>query len=199
MAKSTKPQVVGEGNLAAEARAGNVSAFEELVNLYERKIFRLARHITGNMEEAEDVLQETFLKAFTHLDQFQGDSKFYTWLVRIAVNEALMKLRKRNSARSVSLDEMIDTDENLIPREVEDWEDNPEQKFAKDELQRILSEAIESLEPGFRAVFLLRDVEQFSTEETASLLNLSVPAVKSRLLRARLKLRQKLNKFLKRG
>jgi RNA polymerase sigma-70 factor (ECF subfamily) len=176
-----------------------VSAFEELVNLYERKIFRLAKHITGNMEEAEDVLQESFLKAFTHLDQFQGDSKFYTWLVRIAVNEALMKLRKRNSARSVSLDEMIETDENLMPREVEDWEDNPEQKFAKDELQRILAEAIELLEPGFRAVFLLRDVEQFSTEETASLLNLSVPAVKSRLLRARLKLRQKLNKFLKRG
>lgn len=199
MAEATKPQAVDEGNLVAEARAGNVAAFEELVNLYERKIFRLAKHITGNMEEAEDVLQESFLKAFTHLDQFQGDSKFYTWLVRIAVNEALMKLRKRNSARSVSLDEMIETDENLMPRQVEDWEDNPEQKFAKDELQRILAEAIELLEPGFRAVFLLRDVEQFSTEETASLLNLSVPAVKSRLLRARLKLRQKLSKFLKRG
>ena len=199
MIESTKPQAVDEGNFVAEARAGNVSAFEELVNLYERKIFRLAKHITGNTEEAEDVLQETFLKAFTHLDQFQGDSKFYTWIVRIAVNEALMKLRKRNTARSVSLDEMIETDENLMPRQVEDWGDNPEQKFAKDELQRILSEAIDSLEPGFRAVFVVRDVEQFSTEETASLLNLSVPAVKSRLLRARLKLRQKLNKFLKRG
>lgn len=199
MIESPKRQAVDEGSLVAEAKAGKVTAFEELVNLYERKIFRLARHITGNPEEAEDVLQETFLKAFTHLDQFQGDSKFYTWLVRIAVNESLMKLRKRSSDRSVSLDEMVETDDNLMPREVEDWGDNPEQRFAKDELQRILSEAVDSLEPAFRTVFLLRDVEQFSTEETAQLLNLSVPAVKSRLLRARLKLRQRLSKFLKRG
>lgn len=199
MIESTKPQAVNEAGLVAEAKAGKASAFEELVNLYERKIFRLAKHITQNLEDAEDVLQETFLKAFTHLNQFQGDSKFYTWIVRIAVNESLMKLRKRSSNRSVSLDEMIETDDDLMPREVEDWEDDPEQKYAKEELQVILTDAIDFLEPGFRAVFLLRDVEQFSTEETASMLNLSIPAVKSRLLRARLKLRQRLHRFLKRG
>ena len=199
MIESTKPQAVDEAGLVAEAKAGNASAFEELVNLYERKIFRLAKHITQNLEDAEDVLQETFLKAFTHLDQFQGDSKFYTWIVRIAVNESLMKLRKRSTNRWVSLDEMIETDDDLMPRQVEDWEDNPEQKYAKEELQAILADAIDSLEPGFRAVFLLRDVEQFSTEETANVLNLSMPAVKSRLLRARLKLRHRLHRFLKRG
>lgn len=194
-----KPGAFDERNLVAEARAGNAAAFEELVNAYERKIFRLARHITQNLEDAEEVLQEAFLKAYTHLDRFHGDSKFYTWIVRIAVNEALMKLRKRGSDRSVSLDAMIETDDDLMPREVEDWDENPEQRYAQGELQRILADAIDSLEPGFRTVFLLRDVEQFSTEETAEMLNLSIPAVKSRLLRARLKLRQRLHRFLKRG
>lgn len=199
MIESTRPPAVEEGTLVAEAKAGNVAAFEELVNLYERKIFRLARHITQKQEDAEEVLQEAFLKAYTHLHQFQGDSKFYTWLVRIAVNEALMKLRKRNTDRSVSLDEMIETDDDLMPREIEDWEDDPEKKYAREEIQQILAEAIESLEPAFRTVFWLRDVEQLSTEEVAHLLNLSIPAVKSRLLRARLKLRHKLSKSLKRG
>lgn len=199
MVESAKPQTFDEADLVAQAKGGNAAAFEELVNAYERKVFRLAKHITQNPEDAEEVLQETFLKAYTHLGQFQGDSKFYTWLVRIAVNEALMRLRKRGSGRTVSLDEVIETDDSLMPREVEDWGDNPEQRFAKEELQQILAAAIDSLEPGFRAVFLLRDVEQFSIEESANMLNLSIPAVKSRLLRARLKLRQRLNRFLKRG
>src|SRR5512142_2963827 len=93
-----------ESALVARARQGGVEAFTELVNRYERNIFRLARHITQNPEDAEDVLQETFLKAYEHLDEFQGHSKFYTWLVRIAVNQALMKLRRRKTDRSVSLD-----------------------------------------------------------------------------------------------
>lgn len=188
-----------EATLVAEARAGRPEAFTELVNRYQRHIYRLALNITHNREDAEDVLQESFLKAYSHLDQFQGNSRFYTWLVRIAVNEALMKLRKRHADKSVSVDDVVETDDDLMPREIVEWRDTPEQRYAKVELQNILNQAIEGLEPAFRTVFVLRDVEDFSTEETAQLLNLSVPAVKSRLLRARLKLRQRLNKYFQRG
>ncbi len=187
-----------EATLVAEAKEGNAEAFTVLVNQYERNIFRLALNITSNKEDAEDVLQETFLKAYTHLGRFQGNSRFYTWVVRIAVNESLMKLRKRRSDRQVSLDEKLETeDDGLLPREIVDWGDNPEQRYAKTEWQEILTKATQDLEPAFRTVFTLRDVEQLSTEETAEALGLSVPAVKSRLLRARLKLRQRLNKYFK--
>ncbi len=187
-----------ETTLVAEAKEGNAEAFTVLVNQYERNIFRLALNITSNKEDAEDVLQESFLKAYTNLGRFQGNSRFYTWLVRIAVNESLMKLRKRRSDRQVSLDEKLETeDDGLLPREIVDWGDNPEQRYAKTEWQEILAEATQSLEPAFRTVFTLRDVEQLSAEETAEALGLSVPAVKSRLLRARLKLRQRLNKYFK--
>jgi RNA polymerase sigma-70 factor, ECF subfamily len=189
-----------EDVLVAEARAGNAESFATLINQYDRHIYRLALNITGNQEDAEDVLQDSFLKAYSNLGQFQGDSRFYTWLVRIAVNEALMKLRKRRGASWVSLDEPAETDDrSLIPREIEDWGENPEQSYARVELQDILNQAMEELEPQFRTVFLLRDVEEFSTKETAKMLNLSVPAVKSRLLRARLKLREQLNKYFRRG
>ncbi len=187
-----------EATLVAEAKEGNAEAFTVLVNQYERNIFRLAMNITSNREDAEDVLQETFLKAYTHLGRFQGNSRFYTWVVRIAVNESLMKLRKRRSDRQVSLDEGLEADDDsLLPREIVDWGDNPEQRYAKTEWQEILAEATQTLEPAFRTVFMLRDIEQLSTEETAEALGLSVPAVKSRLLRARLKLRQRLNKYFK--
>ena len=187
-----------EGVLVTAAKAGDLAAFEELVNRYERKIFRLAHNITQNREDAEDVMQDAFLKSFEHLGDFQGDSRFYTWLVRIAVNEALMKLRKRRP-NQVSLDEPVESEEDLLPREVRDWGPTPEQRYAQTELQRILSEVIGELDPAFRIVFVLRDIEELSTEETAHLLGLSVPAVKSRLLRARLKLRQRLNKFFRRS
>ena len=189
-----------EATLVAEARGGSSDAFTTLLRQYERNIYRLALNITGNQEDAEDVMQEAFLKAYTHLDRFQGNSRFYTWLVRIAVNESLMKLRKRRGDRTVSLDEPVRTDNNdLMPREVEDWGDDPEERYAKEEVQRIVSKAIESLDPQFRVVVALRDVEDLSTEETAELLGLSVPAVKSRLLRGRLKLREQLNPYFKRG
>src|SRR6516165_6793137 len=189
-----------EDVLVAEARAGNAESFATLINQYDRHIYRLALNITGNQEDAEDVLQDSFLKAYSNLGHFQGDSRFYTWLVRIAVNEALMKLRKRRRASSVSLDEPAETnDRSLMPKEIEDWGENPEQSYARAELQEILNQAMEELEPQFRTVFVLRDVEEFSTEETARMLGLSVPAVKSRLLRARLKLREQLNKYFRRG
>ncbi|MCX6620847.1 MAG: sigma-70 family RNA polymerase sigma factor [Acidobacteria bacterium] len=190
--------VFDELALVTRARAGDVRAFSDLVSRYQRKIFRLAKHITQSDEDAEDVLQETFLKAFEHLGEFQGNSKFYTWIVRIAVNESLMKLRKRKSDRTVSLDESIDTGEETMVREIAVWEENPEQRYSREELRDILDKAVDSLRPAFRTVFVLRDIEDLSTEETAVVLDLSIPAVKSRLLRARLQLREKLTRFFKR-
>lgn len=187
-----------EAPFVAQARKGDDRAFAELVKRYEAKIFRLAQHITQNREDAEDVLQETFLRAYEHLDQFQGNSKFYTWIVRIAVNQALMKLRRRRTDKSVSLDETIDTGEDTVTREIAAWDEDPEQRFSREELGQILDSAIQTLAPAYQSVFLLRDVDDLSTEETAEALGLSVPAVKSRLLRARLQLREKLTRYFKR-
>jgi len=184
--------------LVAAAKAGDISAFNTLVNRYERKIFRLTQNITQNREDAEDAMQEAFLKAFEHLGDFEGNSRFYTWLVRIAVNQALMKLRRRRP-NVVSLDEEIDTGEDMMPREIEDWGPSPAERYEQTEMGEILSKVIGDLDPSFRIVFQLRDIEQLSTEETAEALGLSVPAVKSRLLRARLKLRQRLNQYFRRG
>jgi len=184
--------------LVAAAKGGDTAAFEELVNRYERKIFRLTMNITRNREDAEDAMQDAFLKSYAHLKDFQGDSRFYTWLVRIAANEALMRLRKRRP-NQFSLDEPMQGDEDLMPRELEEWGPSPEQRYAQKEMQEILSGIIDQLDPDFRIVFVLRDIEDLSTEETASALGISVPAVKSRLLRARLKLRQKLNPYFRQG
>jgi RNA polymerase sigma-70 factor (ECF subfamily) len=189
---------IDEAILVTQARAGDTAAFGELVRRYEGKIFRLAQHVTQNREDAEDVLQETFMKAYEHLDQFKGDSRFYTWIVRIAVNQALMKLRRRKTDKSVSLDDTIDTGEDTVTREIAAWDESPEQQFSREELGGILDTAIQSLEPPYRSVFILRDIDELSTEETADALGLSVPAVKSRLLRARLQLREKLTRFFKR-
>jgi RNA polymerase sigma-70 factor (ECF subfamily) len=186
-----------ELELVRAAQKGDVGAFEQLVRKYDRNVFRIAQHITQNREDAEDVVQDAFLKAYQKLDQFQGNSKFYTWIVRIAVNEALMKLRKRKSDKLVSMDEDVETDEGTITREFADWSPNPEQQYNQAELNDILSRTIQGLPASFRTVFVLRDVEGLSTEETAEMLGLSVPAVKSRLLRARLQLRERLSRHFK--
>jgi RNA polymerase sigma-70 factor (ECF subfamily) len=184
-----------EMELVRRAKRGDDSAFEELVRRYDRNVFRIAQHITQNREDAEDVVQDAFLKAYGNLAQFQEQSKFYTWLVRIAVNEALMKLRRRRPERTISLDEEVKTEDDSVPREVADWSPNPEQQYTQAELRDILDRTIHGLPATFRTVFVLRDVEGLSTEETAEALELSVPAVKSRLLRARLQLRERLNKY----
>jgi RNA polymerase sigma-70 factor (ECF subfamily) len=183
--------------LVARARTGDVQAFEKLVNQYDRQVFRIAQHITQNREDAQDVVQDAFLKAYQKLDQFQGNSKFYTWLVRIAVNEALM--RKRRTGKMVSIDEDIQTEEGSVPRDLAEWRPNPEQQYGQSELAEILRKTINGLPPGFRVVFVLRDVEGLSTEETAETLGLSIPAVKSRLLRARLQLRERLSRYFRKN
>ena len=188
-----------ESSLVTAAKAGQYDAFEQLVNRYEHKIYRLGLNITGNPEDAEDVLQETFLKAFENLPRFREDSRFYTWIVRIGVNQALMKLRKRRTDKSVSLDEPIAEDGEVIPRDFADWKPNPEQLLGRTETRDILEKATQELPPSFRTVFLLRDVEGLSTEETAEMLGLTISAVKARLFRARLRLREELCKVFKRG
>jgi len=185
--------------LVIEAKAGNYAAFEELVSRYEKKIYRLGLNLTGNPEDAEDVLQEAFLKAFEHLPEFRADSRFYTWLVRIAINEGLMKLRRRRSDKSVPIEDAVGEEGEIMPREFTDWKPNPEQVYAQAEIETILQNAAAGLPPGLRTVFLLRDVEGLSTDETAALLNLTEGAVKARLFRARLQLREDLSKTFKRG
>src|SRR5260370_20089843 len=135
---------IDESALVTHAREGDTAAFAELVRRYEGKIFRLAQHITQNREDAEDVLQESFMKAYEHLEQFKGDSKFYTWIVRIAVNQALMKLRRRKTDKSVSLDETIDTGEDTVVREIAAWGENPEQRLSRAALGSSLDSPIDS-------------------------------------------------------
>src|ERR1700740_849660 len=131
--------------LVQAAKKGDISAFEELVKRYDRNVFRIAQHITQNREDAEDVEQDAFLKAYQNLGQFQGQSNFYTWWVRMAVNEARMRLRRRRPERMVSLDEDIKTEEDTMPREVADWSPNPEQLYNQAELKDILAKTIQGL------------------------------------------------------
>lgn len=187
-----------EHKLVESARAGDAAAFEELVGRYEGKIFRLTSNITGNKEDAEDAMQDAFLKAYSHLKDFHGESRFYTWLVRIAANEALMRLRKRRP-NHFSLDQPIEGETDLMPRELEEWAPNPEQRYAQSEIGNIVSNLVDQLEDEYRIVLVLRDIEELSTQETAEALGISIPAVKSRLLRARLKLREKLHRYFRKG
>ena len=137
-----------ELKLLEQARLGDSDAFATLATRYERKIYRIAKNIVQSDEDAEDVVQDALLKAFEHLPNFQGQSKFYTWLVRITVNEALMKLRKRKSDRIVSLDDDIETDEEPIVREIAVWGEDPESKYTQTELRAILDDAIQSALTG---------------------------------------------------
>lgn len=186
-----------ERDVVTRAKSGSETAFDQLVERHERKVFRLARHITSNHEDAEDVVQNAFVKAFQNLDEFRGDSSFYTWLVRITVNEALMKIRRSRSRKEVSIDEPNQMTDSCVPLEIEDWGPNPERRCSQRELQHILATSINELEPPYRTVFQLRDVEGFSSEETAQALDLSISAVKTRLRRARLSLRISLDKYLR--
>jgi RNA polymerase sigma-70 factor, ECF subfamily len=182
-------------NLVQASKHGDIAAFEQLVKRYDRTLLRIAQSVTRNREDSQDVVQETFLKAYQHLGDFRGDSKFSTWLIRITVNQSLMKLRRQRAIREESLDEDFGTDEDVFPREVIDWAPNPEQLYRTSELRRILIKTIEELPPILRTVFVLQDLEGLSTDQTADALNLSQSAVKSRLWRARLQLRERLNKY----
>ena len=184
--------------LVHSAQTGNADAFARLVELHQKRVFRVAYAILRSWEDAEDAVQDIFVKAFEHLRGFQGKSSFATWITRIAVNESLMQVRRRRH-KVVSLDEPIQQGERDVTFDVADLGLNPEQITNNNELRAILSKALDELRPALRIVFVLRDMEGLSTEETAEAVGINVPAVKTRLLRARLALRNKLQKRLSLG
>jgi RNA polymerase sigma-70 factor (ECF subfamily) len=171
--------------------AGDRRAFEPLVRRHERRVFRVTLAVLGNIEDAEEAMQDTFVKAFRHLDQFRKEARFSTWLTRIAVNEAI---QKRNARKNfVPLAEAETSEEHFAPKRRESWRSNPEQLYGKQEINRFVEEAVQSLPEIYRAAFVLRDVEELGAEESAEVLAISVPALKSRLLRARLMMRESLS------
>ena len=186
-----------ETSLVHAAKDGDLSAFEELIRRYDRKVIRIAFHITHNQEDAEDAAQDAFLKAFRGLAHFEEKSRFSTWLFRIAVNESLMKVRQRRGFQVVSIEQDNNEDPDALPLEIVDWSPNPEQLYSQSELREILAKALRGLSSNYRTVFLLRDVEGLTIEETAEVLNLSISAVKARLMRARLRLRERLNRHFR--
>lgn len=175
-------------------RAGDHTEFARLVDVYYTPIYRLALKMLGDSANAEDVLQNTFLKALQHLPDFEGRSSLSTWLYRIAANEALMMMRKRRP--TVPVDENPDDDDDgFTPTQFTDWCCLPEQEFLTDESKSQLDLAIQRLPETLKVVFLLRDIEGLSIRETSEALGLSETAVKTRLLRARLHLRESLSTY----
>lgn len=179
----------------AALRAGDRDEFARLVDAYSGPIYRLALKMLGDSQDAEDVLQITFIKALQHVSEFEGRSSLSTWLYRIAANEALMLLRRRRP--SVSLDEEPEDDEggSLQPLELADWTALPENNLLDAEARLHLDRAIQALPARLRAVFLLRDIEGLTIKETSEALDLTETAVKTRLLRARLNLREQLSVY----
>jgi|SRR5579863_5004853 len=181
-----------EQELVAEAKGGSHAAFEKLVRRYEVRVFRLAHRIARSREDAEDVIQQSFQKAFIHLQRFEGRSSFSTWLTRIVLNEALMLARTGRRFRGVSIDHVSATDDNELPLEIADSRPNPEHSYFQQERRRLLFSAIDELRPGIRIALQNCDLNELSIRETARILGVSVAAVKSRVNRGRKVLREKL-------
>ena len=182
--------------LVHRARDGDFAAFESLVTKYERRLYSLAVRILGRRHDAEEVVQQTFLSVVEHLDGFREESTFYTWLMRIATNHALALLRKRSIRATVPLGEGGDDSfaDVAHPEYIAEWRETPDEIASRRETRQILSEALDELDEKYRLVFLLRDVEGLSTNETAQALGISVSNTKVRLLRARLMLRERLTR-----
>ena len=189
--------LIDEKFVLAQARTGSGAAFEELIGPYHHSLYRRALKMTRNEEDAEDVVQEAELKAYCRLDQFQGTSRFYTWVMRIVINESLMKLRKRRfNHETESLDAVTVSDKYLEICRTHHPGDQPDRYYTGVELQSILNRALTSLSPSLSSTFLLCYLEGYSPREVASMLNLSVAAIKSRLLRARRRLSKRLKTML---
>ena len=199
----TETLVQSEAPLEAEddlalvhaTKRGSVAAFDKIVRRYDRKLLRIAQSVTRNREEAEDAVQEAFFKAYQKLDQFHENAKFSTWMIRIVLNEALMKLRKQRTAREESLDSNLPSNSDVLPRDLADWSPDPQELYGAVEFRKILVKCLGSLQPRLRVVFVLRDIEELSVSEICQLLSLSAVAVKSRLFRARRQLRERLNRL----
>ena len=189
-----------DAELVQRARAGELDAFEALTNRYERRVYSLALRMLHHEQDAEDVTQQTFLSALENLNGFRGDAAFATWLLRIATYAALKIIRKRKGLDTVSLEEATEAADGYDaiphPEYIADWRQSPEQLVHKNEVRRLLDEALAKLDEKHRLVFLLRDVEGLSVKETAVALGLSEANTKVRLLRARLQLREELTRTL---
>ena len=171
--------------IVARVRNGETDAFEELVRKHGRRVYRSLLGILGNAEEAEDALQDSFLKAFQHLPNFEARSRFSTWLVRIAINTGLQRLRSRKQ-----VDSLDEENEEFRPRNIQAWTDTPEEFYSREELRRLVEKEVMKLPLKYRVALMLRDLEELSTEEAAAALGLSVPGLKARVLRGRLMLRE---------
>jgi RNA polymerase sigma-70 factor (ECF subfamily) len=189
-----------DAELVQRAKSGDLEAFEALTNRYEQRVYSLALRMLRQEQDAEDVTQQTFLSALEHLSGFQGESSFSTWLLRIATHAALKVIRKRKGLDTVSIEEATegtnDSDAIPHPEYIADWRQSPEELVHKNEIKRLLDEALGHLDEKHRMVFLLRDVEGLSVKETAEALCLSESNTKVRLLRARLQLRELLTRTL---
>lgn len=185
--------------LVDASRKGDVSAFEELVKRYDRKLYRIVQGITHSSEDAKDVLQNAFLKAYQNLNRFQGNATFSTWLIRIAMNESFIKLRKQraNGEQPLDSDNGLGDEISQNRLDLTDWAANPESLYSAEEVRQILVNCLQKLHPRLRVVFFLRDIEGHSICETSGILNLTATAVKTRLSRARLRLRQELTRYFK--
>jgi RNA polymerase sigma-70 factor (ECF subfamily) len=186
-----------KADISIEAlRLGDRREFARLVDVYSGPLFRLALKMLGNAPDAEDALQNTFIKAFQHVDKFEGRSSLSTWLYRIASNEALMLLRKRRPETNFSdVTPEVEDDQNLDPVQFTDWCCLPEEEYLSAEGRIAMDRAVEHLPETLRIVFVLRDLEDLSIQETSQVLGLSETAVKTRLLRARLRLREELSSY----
>jgi len=187
-------QPLPDMDLVHSAKRGQIAAFEELVRRHTKRVFAVAQHITRSREDAEEVSQETFLRAFLRLCDFEEKAQFSTWLTRIAVNTALTNVARSSRDKVVSRDER-EWEVASIPEHVPDWRLNPEQLYSQSQLREILRQALEALPQTYSTVFILRDVQGLSISETAAVLELSIPTVKTRLFRARLQLRESLSKL----
>ena len=189
-----QPQVTrNEAELIDRIRQGESELFYELIQPYERSVFMAALSILQNEADAEEVAQEAMLKAFANLRQFRSEAKFSTWLVQITINEARMRRRKDRKALYESIDEGKKDDEgDYIPVDFADWREIPSETLEREELKRALAKALASLGEKYREVFVLRDVQCLSIAETAGILGITEASVKTRLLRARLQMRDAL-------
>jgi RNA polymerase sigma-70 factor (ECF subfamily) len=188
-----------EAQMIASILAGDTEQYHELIRPYERGVYKMALSFMKNEADAEDVAQESFLKAFRRLADFRGQAKFSTWLISITLNEARGRLRRQGVVRIESLDEMPEESRHISPALLRDWREVPSEALERKEIREILEEAIANLSPLYREVLLLRDVEEFSTEETAVALTITTGTVKVRLHRARMMMQKELAPKLKKA
>jgi RNA polymerase sigma-70 factor, ECF subfamily len=178
-----------EQELIAKVQRGERELFYELVRPYERRIYAAALAILRNEEDAEDTAQEAMLKAFANIGKFRAEARFSTWLIQITVNEALMRRRRGRTVVMEGIDDRREEESGYTPRDFADWREIPSEVLERKEVRQRLAKALASLDPKYREVFFLRDMEQLNIQETSEALGISVASVKTRLLRARLMLR----------